>query len=156
MFLLGEIVDGSCAGCLTAADARLSGVHCVCPQEIALVDDGAVIPYNAADCFTFGATDVAAVVAACDTAGVDVTPNNAAECAVNIFAEFSSVVAICDAAVVGVAPNDAAKDALNGKRFIVASDVTGAVAVCDAAVVSVVPNNTAEIAVKKTLGWGSV
>lgn len=125
LFLIGEIADGGCAGCLTAADA---GYFWILLQEIAV----------------------------CDAAGVDVTPNNAADCAVNIFAEFSSGVAVCNAAVVGVAPNDAAKDALNGKRFIVASDVTGAVAVCDAAVVSVVPNNTAEIAVKKTLGWGSV
>lgn len=120
-FRIGEIADGGCA-CVRViiTDARLSGVHRLCLQKIALVDGGAVIPYNAADG------------------------------AINKTAEITGVVAICDAAVARVAPNDAAKDALNGKRFIVASDVTGAVAVCDAAVVSVVPNNTAEIAAKRT------
>lgn len=152
--LIGEIADGGCA-CVRViiTDARLSGVHRLCLQKIALVDGGAVIPYNAADGAINKTAEITGVVAICDAAVARIAPNDAAKVAKSggiITSDVAGAVAVCDAAVVKIAPDDTAEIAAKRSDRKVIEKFSGVVAVCDGAattvLVTVLPHNAAKIA----------
>lgn len=154
-FRIGEIADGGCA-CVRViiTDARLSGVHRLCLQKIALVDGGAVIPYNAADGAINKTAEITGVVAICDAAVARIAPNDAAKGARSggiITSDVAGAVGVCDAAVARVAPNDAAEIAANKrtsrKGIRVIEEIAGVVATGNSGVgTAVLPHNTAKIA----------
>lgn len=154
-FRIGEIADGGCA-CVRViiTDARLSGVHRLCLQKIALVDGGAVIPYNAADGAINKTAEITGVVAICDAAVARIAPNDAAKGARSggiITSDVAGAVGVCDAAVARVAPNDAAEIAANKrtsrKGIRVIEEIAGVVAAGNSSVgAAVLSHNAAKIA----------